>query len=44
MQRHFTNSVYVYHPQQEKFLFIKHKKLGKWLQPGGHLEANELPD
>ena len=44
MERHFTNSVYVYDPKTEKFLFVKHKKLGKWLQPGGHWEANELPD
>jgi 8-oxo-dGTP pyrophosphatase MutT (NUDIX family) len=44
MERHFTNSVYVYNPTTKKFLFIKHKKLGKWLQPGGHWEENELPD
>jgi 8-oxo-dGTP pyrophosphatase MutT (NUDIX family) len=23
---------------------IKHKKLGKWLPPGGHIDANEIPD
>jgi 8-oxo-dGTP pyrophosphatase MutT (NUDIX family) len=23
---------------------LKHKKLGKWLPPGGHIEPNELPD
>lgn len=44
MERHFTNSVYVYNPKTKEFLFIKHKKLKKWLQPGGHWEANELPD
>ena len=44
MIRHFTTSVYVYDPQYDKFLFIRHKKLGKWLQPGGHIEPNELPD
>src|SRR5476649_415055 len=26
-----------------KVLLIKHKKLGLWLCPGGHMEANELP-
>jgi 8-oxo-dGTP pyrophosphatase MutT (NUDIX family) len=26
-----------------KVLLVKHKKLGIWLCPGGHLEANELP-
>lgn len=44
VQRHFTSSVYVYHPKLEKFLFIKHKKLHKWLEPGGHVEENESPE
>jgi 8-oxo-dGTP pyrophosphatase MutT (NUDIX family) len=26
-----------------KILLVKHKKLGFWLNPGGHLEPNELP-
>ena len=25
-------------------LLHKHKKLGHWFPPGGHIEANELPD
>lgn len=28
---------------QEKVLMVKHKKLGIWLAPGGHVEENELP-
>ncbi len=28
---------------QEKILLIKHKKLNKWLSPGGHIDENELP-
>lgn len=28
---------------QEKVLLVKHKKLGFWLCPGGHVEDNELP-
>ena len=44
MQRHFTCSVYVYRADTRQFLFIKHKKLGKWLQPGGHVDPDELPD
>ena len=44
MERHFTNSVYVYCEDRGAFLFVKHRKLGKWLQPGGHVELNELPD
>jgi len=27
----------------EKVLLIKHKKLNKWLYPGGHVEVNETP-
>jgi 8-oxo-dGTP pyrophosphatase MutT (NUDIX family) len=26
-----------------KVLLVKHKKLGLWLAPGGHVEENELP-
>ncbi|PWU23472.1 NUDIX hydrolase [Candidatus Cerribacteria bacterium 'Amazon FNV 2010 28 9'] len=26
-----------------KTLLVKHKKLGMWLAPGGHIEENELP-
>lgn len=44
MEKHFTTSVYVYNTQTKKFLFIKHKKLQKWLQPGGHIEENENPE
>lgn len=29
--------------QNDKALLVKHKKLGIWLNPGGHIEANELP-
>jgi ADP-ribose pyrophosphatase YjhB (NUDIX family) len=28
---------------EEKVLLVKHKKLGLWLNPGGHIEKNELP-
>ncbi len=27
-----------------KILLIKHKKLSKWLPPGGHIEKDETPD
>ena len=29
---------------EDKLLLIHHKKTGKWLPPGGHIEANETPD
>lgn len=41
MKREYTATVYIV--QDEKVLLIFHKKLKKWLPPGGHLEENELP-
>lgn len=41
MQRQFTATVYIFH--EGKVLLHLHKKLGKWLPPGGHLEPNETP-
>lgn len=35
-------SGYVFH--DNKVLLIKHKKLNKWLPPGGHIDENESPD
>ncbi len=40
--RHFTVAVFVVHG--ERVLLHYHRKLGKWLPPGGHIEDNELPD
>jgi 8-oxo-dGTP pyrophosphatase MutT (NUDIX family) len=40
--RHFTVAVFVVH--RKRVLLHYHRKLGKWLPPGGHVEANELPD
>lgn len=37
----FTASVYIV--QDGKVLLHKHKKLGIWLQPGGHIELDEGP-
>lgn len=42
MKREFTATVYVIH--QQKVLLHPHKKLGKFLPPGGHLEENETPE
>jgi 8-oxo-dGTP pyrophosphatase MutT (NUDIX family) len=44
MERHFCALVYVYNSKSKNILFMKHKKLKKWLMPGGHLESNEFPD
>ena len=40
--RHFTVAVFVVHAGRVLLHF--HRKLGKWLPPGGHIEDNELPD
>ena len=38
----FTASVYIVH--DNKVLLHMHKKLGKWLPPGGHIELDEDPN
>jgi 8-oxo-dGTP pyrophosphatase MutT (NUDIX family) len=40
--RHFTVAVFVV--QGDAVLLHYHRKLAKWLPPGGHIEDNELPD
>ncbi|MDQ3811252.1 MAG: NUDIX domain-containing protein [Chloroflexota bacterium] len=40
--RHFTVAVFVAHAG--RVVLHYHRKLGKWLPPGGHIEDNELPD
>ena len=35
----FTAAAYIVH--SNKVLLVKHRKLGKWLPPGGHIEQNE---
>lgn len=42
MKKEFTASVYLI--ENQKVLLIYHRKLEKWLPPGGHLEENETPD
>lgn len=37
----FTVSAFILHPSEPKLLLLKHKKIGKWLQPGGHIELHE---
>jgi 8-oxo-dGTP pyrophosphatase MutT (NUDIX family) len=42
LTRDFTVAVFVVH--DGKVLLHFHKKLNRWLPPGGHIEPNELPD
>lgn len=38
---HFTASAFVLSPERDALLLILHRKLGLWLQPGGHVEATD---
>lgn len=42
MEKHFCVTVYIIKDNQ--VLLIDHKKLGKWLPAGGHIEPNESPE
>ncbi len=42
LTRDFTATTFVV--WQSGVLLHKHKKLGRWFPPGGHVEPNELPD
>jgi 8-oxo-dGTP pyrophosphatase MutT (NUDIX family) len=38
---HFTASAFVLCPERRRLLLIRHPKLGRWLQPGGHIEPSD---
>jgi len=38
---HFTASAFVLSPTADELLLILHAKLGRWLQPGGHVEPSD---
>lgn len=40
--RDFTVAVFVVH--DGRVLLHRHRKLNRWLPPGGHIEPNEIPD
>ncbi len=39
---HFTASGFVAAPDGDAVLLIHHRKLERWLQPGGHIEAGDV--
>jgi 8-oxo-dGTP pyrophosphatase MutT (NUDIX family) len=39
---HFTASAFVLCPERRRVLLVHHQKLGRWLQPGGHIELGDL--
>ena len=38
---HITGSAVVARPTGEAFLLVHHRRLGRWLQPGGHVEPED---
>jgi len=38
---HVTGSALLIHPDGTKFLLMHHRKLDRWLQPGGHCDGDE---
>ena len=39
---HFTASAFVLSPERREVVLIHHKKLGIWVQPGGHVEPSDV--
>jgi len=44
MDRQFCASAFVVDPYTKKILLCHHRKFDRWVQPGGHIEDNELPE
>ncbi|MDB5100275.1 MAG: hydrolase [Cyanobacteria bacterium RYN_339] len=47
MEIHEATAVYVFTPDFERLLFIRHRKpplAGRWLPPGGHVDPGETPE
>lgn len=40
---HITASLFIVDPKSKKILLHHHRRLDRWLQMGGHLEASESP-
>lgn len=38
---HFTASAFVLNPERNALVLILHRKLKRWLQPGGHIEPGD---
>lgn len=44
MERIFSTIVFIFNKEATESLFLNHKKLGKWLPPGGKVDPNEIPE
>lgn len=42
MKRHFTATAFIINSEQQTLL-LWHKRLGRWMPPGGHIDENETP-
>jgi len=38
---HITASGFVVHPTRQSVVLVEHRKLGRWLQPGGHIDPSD---
>ena len=38
---HITGSAFIVDPARDVLLMVHHRALGRWLQPGGHVDAGE---
>jgi 8-oxo-dGTP pyrophosphatase MutT (NUDIX family) len=38
---HFTASAFILSPDESQLLLIDHSKIKRWLQPGGHIDAED---
>lgn len=43
MQRHFTSTAFVI-DSQKRTLLLWHKRLQRWMPPGGHVDPDETPE
>lgn len=43
MQRHFTATAFLI-DSKKRTLLLWHKRLGRWMPPGGHVDADETPE
>lgn len=43
MQRHFTATAFII-DSRKRTLLLWHKRLGRWMPPGGHIDPGETPE
>jgi 8-oxo-dGTP pyrophosphatase MutT (NUDIX family) len=43
LEGHVTGSAWIVSPDGEQALLVRHRKLGAWLQPGGHADGETDP-